>query len=517
MSEKNPALKKPGLLSRMTGIGAKRWAASNIAPAQEINQADTFLYGAGTTTVASLLGSGKKLARTRQSIYHKWAYMESDPICSTAMSLLVTTALGGHETSGQLVFVEKTPDAEKNKRVANVVDEISRDIGPLLNKVAFQTAYTGASFGDSYARIYADQSGIVDLYIDELVRPQLVQPFERGSRTVGYAVYIGERNFERLDVSQLARLRMPRTQWVPQHGVYEKSIRIALKEDDIDALPIMPSMAGGSLLYSAEEAYDNLSASLMGLVGQRWMDSIDEQMYGVNMDSMTKEQQEMFIKSVTGMLRKSKELSETAVKNGRPVMERIRHLIPVFGEKQLINVSGQTQTGRTNNISIEDVMLHARLLAGALGVDLSMLGFADQLAGGLGDGGFFRVSAAAAERARIIRVALSEFFNQIIDIHTYRRYGVVFPAGERPWTINFYGSISALEAEKQRTRADAMNSGMMLAQALQTMKELGASEQIMESFLSRTMMVDDDQAKLFASIVNAKPPEDGGHDSGGRF
>lgn len=517
MPDKNTAPKKPGLLTRMTGIGAKRWAATNIAPAQEITQADTFLYGAGTTTVASLLGSGKKLARTRQVIYHKWAYMESDPICSTAIGLLVTTALGGHETSGQLIFVEKSAETEKNKRLATIVDEISRDIGPILNKVAFQMAYTGAAFGDSYARIYSDQSGVVDLYTDELVRPQLVQPFERGSRTVGYAVYIGERNFERLDVSQLARLKMPRTQWVPQHGVYEKSIRIALKEDDIDALPIMPAMAGGSLLFSAEEAYDNLSASLMGLVGQRWMGSIDEQMIGVNMDSMTKEQQEMFIKSVTGMLRKSKELSEAAVKNGRPVMERIRHLIPVFGEKQLVNVGGQTQTGRTSDISIEDVMLHARLLAGALGVDLSMLGFADQLAGGLGDGGFFRVSASAAERARVIRVSLAEFFNQVIDIHTYKRYGVVFPAGERPWTINFYGSISALESEKQRTRADAMNSGMMLAQALQTMKDMGANEKIMVSFLSKTMMVDDDQAKLFASIVNAKPPEDGGQDSGGRF
>ena len=40
-------------------------------------------------------------------------------------------------------------------------------------------------------------------------------------------------------------------------------------------------------------------------------------------------------------------------------------------------------------MSIDDIMLHAKLLAGALGVDLSMLGFADTLAGGLGEGGFF--------------------------------------------------------------------------------------------------------------------------------
>ena len=147
---------------------------------------------------------------------------------------------------------------------------------------------------------------MVDLHSDEMVRPQLVQPFERGSRTIGFAVSLGERNFERLDVSQLARLKMPRTQWIPQFGVVEKSLKGAITENDIDNLPIMPSMVGGSLLYNAEEPYDNLTASLLGLVGQRWMDSIDEQMVAVNLESMTLEQQERFVESVKGMLLASK-------------------------------------------------------------------------------------------------------------------------------------------------------------------------------------------------------------------
>jgi hypothetical protein len=112
-----------------------------------------------------------------------------------------------------------------------------------------------------------------------------------------------------------------------------------------------------------------------------------------------------------------------------------------------------------------------------------MLGFSEILSGGLGDGGFFRVSAQAAERARIIRVALAEFFNQIVDIHTLKRYGFVFPANSRPWSINFYGSISALEAEKLRSKMDAMNSGMLLVQAMQMFKDAGANKAQMETFL----------------------------------
>jgi hypothetical protein len=234
-------------------------------------------------------------------------------------------------------------------------------------------------------------------------------------------------------------------------------------------------------------------------------------MVAVNLESMTLEQQERFVESVKDMLKASKSHAEEAVKSGRPVMERIRHIIPVFNEKQLTNIgpSNGGQSGRAGSITIDDVMLHARLLSGAIGVDLSMLGFADQLSGGLGDGGFFRVSAQAAERARIIRVALSEFFNHVIDIHTMRRYGVVFSPTERPWVINFFGSISALESEKQRTRADSMNAGMLLVQSMQMMKEMGASKEIMGEFLTKTMMLDEDQAKLFATIVDAKPPQDG--------
>lgn len=511
-----PAPTKPGFLARF-GLSRKRWASTHVAPVKEIDQSDTYLYGAGTTTVVSLLGSGSRGARSRQIIYEKWMRMEGDPIISSALQLLVTSALGGHETSGDLVFVEKTAEAKKDKRLAAIADEIAADLAPLFNRVAFQMAYTGAAYGDSYARIYTDARGVVDLHSDEMVRPQLVQPFERGSRTIGFAVSLGERNFERLDVSQLARLKMPRTQWIPQFGVVEKSLKGAITENDIDNLPIMPSMVGGSLLYNAEEPYDNLTASLLGLVGQRWMDSIDEQMVAVNLESMTLEQQERFVESVKGMLLASKNYAEQAVKRGRPIMERIRHIIPVFNEKQLTNIGPGNggQTGRAATISIEDVLLHARLLSGALGVDLSMLGFADQLSGGLGEGGFFRVSAQAAERARVIRVALAEFFNHVIDIHTYRRYGIVFNVKERPWEINFFGSISALEAEKQRTRADSMNGGMLLVQAMQMLKEMGASKDIMTEFLAKTMMLDEDQAKLYAAIVDAKPQDDGGGFGGG--
>ncbi|MCF7995284.1 MAG: hypothetical protein K9L88_10645 [Chromatiaceae bacterium] len=511
-SAKTPAQPKKPLLARF-GIGAKKWEREHLPAADEITPADTMLYGAGTTTVASLLASGNRQARTRQAIYDKWAQMESDPIISAALRLLVTSALGGHETTGDIVFIEQRPEAQDDAKLGKLVDEIREDLSGHLNRIAYPMAYLGATFGDAYARIYADRTGVQDLYCDELVRPPLVQPFDRGSRTAGFAIYTGERNFQRLDISQMARMKMPRSQWVPQHGVFEKSLKIHLETDDINALPLMPAMAGGSLIYAAEESYDKLASTLPGLVGQRWMDSTDEQIWTLNLQDMSKDQQQQFVESITSMLQRSKQIAEEAVSGGVPIMERIRHVIPVWGEKQLTSAqSAGNGQGRSDRVTIEDVMLHARLLAGAIGVDLSMIGFADQLSGGLGEGGFFRVSAQAAESARVIRVALGEAMNHIIDIHTLKRYGAVFPPSERPWRVNFYGSISALEAERQRTLSDGMGVGLGLTQAMQVMKDLGADKAMMQAFLTDIMQLDEEQAKIYAPIVDVKPEE--GADAG---
>lgn len=502
--------KSSGFFSRFS---PSRWFNENVAPAQQITQADTTLYGAGVTTVASLLGQGRRAARSRQLIYEKWMRMEADPIISSAISVLVTAALGGHETTGDIIFIEKKPIARENAELEKMVDEIAADLGPIFNQIAYTMAFTGAIYGDAYARIYLDERGVIDLLTDEMVRPQLVQPFERGGKTIGFAVSVGDRNFERLDITQMARMKMPRTQWIPQFGVVEKSLRLGITEDDLTKAPILPSMVGGSFLYRAEEPYDNLYFSLLGLVGQRWMDSIDEQMLMVNTANMTQDQRTKLLGSVIQMLTRSKELAEDAVKSGRPVLSRIRHLIPIFNEKQAPTLTpAGGGAGRTSPITIDDVMLHARLLAGSLGVDLSMIGFADQMSGGLGEGGFFRVSAQAAERARVIRTSLEAFFDSVINIHTLKRYKRVFSYQEKPWDINFYSTISALEAEKQRTRLDAVNSGSLLAQTIQLVKDMGADKEFMETFLCKTMQLDEDQAKLYAKIVDQKPPQDAGED-----
>lgn len=232
----------PGLFGKM-GTLAKKWFSGNVEKVDDLGKDDPYAFDF-TTASQSLLGTGRRAARMRAQIYQKWSFMEGDPIVSGALSLIVTSALGGHETTGNTVFIEKKAETIKNIKLAKMVDEIDAALTPKLNQMAHCMAYNGATFGDSYARPYVDSSGIRELYFGEIVRPPMVQAYEKGNRTVGYMVYSGAKAIERLDTTQLLRLKMPRQIWVPQFAVQDKVIKMALSEDDLDELPILPSMVG---------------------------------------------------------------------------------------------------------------------------------------------------------------------------------------------------------------------------------------------------------------------------------
>lgn len=512
---------KKGLMARAKALFGK--AETDI---QVGGGVDDFGYDA--VSVSTLLGSGKRQARARSQIYQKWHYMAGDPIISAALRLHVTASLGGHETTGDTIFIEALPPVEKdgkaqpvNTEHQKIVDELKVDLSPLFNRIAHQLAFNGAAFGDAYGRPYLKEKvGLVDIYTEELVYPPLVQPYERANKTVGYVVSTGEKMTEKLTIKQLLRVKMPRLLYVPQLRVVEKAARIALTQDDIDELPVLPSLVGGSFLDSAEESYDNFTAALSGMVGQRLLNSIDENLISANTDGMSLERRKEFMKSLKDMLIASKKRAEQAIKENKPVTERIYHILPTSGEKQVTQISQFNGSSGSSSMSVEDVLFHAKMLTGNLGIDLSMLGFADLLSGGLGDGGFFRMSAQGAERARIIRTGLQQFFHDAIDLHTLYKYGWVFEEGERPYAINFFGSISALENEKAASNERKMNAGGLLVQTLDGLKALGLPEDVLDQFLEKQLGMDSDMAKtlaagLFKAAKEAKEAEANAGGGGG--
>lgn len=503
---------KPSWYSAMRGRVFGRAPVAQAAV--QVLEQSGFAYGDALTTQA-LIGGGGVQARARQIIYAKYQQMMSDPIVSGCLRIHVTSALGGDDATGEMVFIEAAAEAKKGKGGSqSLVEEIARDLGPLFNRIAFIVAYNGVGFGDAYARLYAKRGvGIVDAICDEMLLPPLIQPYSQGNKTTICEVAVGDKYRERLEMFQIARLKMPRMQYTPQPMAIEKAWRTRISEDDIDKLPHMPDLVGGSFLADAEKQYDNFAASLLGLVGQRVLDSIDETVFTAHCAGMTAEQRQTFLASVKQMLERSKKIAEDAVKSGVPFLQRIRHILPVWNDKQLVQVqaingAGGSGAGRSGTISVEDILLHAKLLAGSMGIDLSMLGFADLMSGGLGEGGFLRTSIQSAERSRTIRVALTDFFNHIVDVHLAYKKNIHFAEGERPWQVRFHGSNIALAAEEQRKKNEGHTATQLLLQVLQQAKDLGLDEKATAHLLEREAGLSAEDAKMYAkAVVEAKKKE----------
>lgn len=454
--------------------------------------------------------------------YERIKNLEADGIISSAISLLVTAALGGHETTGDVVFIEQKPNATAEQK--KIITDLQQSLLPMLNEVMYSICCVGATYGDSYARLHIKKGeGVQSIMHNELTHPTKIVPYERGGANVGYYL-LGASSGNNQDKSrcvlntmQMARFKMPRTLQDDHKslgGLRGHRFMDELLADDVGDAPVRASNVGGSLITEAvQRAFANYSLTITGMTMQRLVDSIDEKIISFSADGDSKSY-ERFKRSLENIFKRSKDVADKVV-NGtqeerqRALLTRVNHFVPVSSDgRQSISDTGTSGSRRTSVTTIEDVMINARLLAGALGVDLSMLGFADQLAGGLGEGGFFRTSAQAAERARIIRTSCSDFVEQVIEAHIAAKYGKFFDKKDRPWQVNFFGSLSAFESEKRDTMNTAMGAGMTLVQSIQMLKDMGMSRKSIKIFLVRQMMVDEELADTYTDFEATQNEEE---------
>lgn len=518
--------KTPSRLAKMaSNLFGGTYIKPPTTPAEINREIEPYSYS-DVVGNAPLINNGGTPARPQQLIYQKYQRMMATPLVGGSLRQHCTAALGGHETTGDLVFIELKSDHRKDKSAADLVKDLAAHLGPILNRTAFPMAYNAAGFGDSYSRVYSKHGvGVIDLMCNEMVMPPLVQAYEKGNVTVAFTVGTGAAGRVPLTAMQMARLKMPRMIYTAQPMAVEKSYRMAMEEDDISKLPLMPALVGGSFLADAEDQFDKFQLALGGLVGQRVLDSIDETIITTDLSDMNKSARKLFTDGFKRILQTSERIAAHALKTGLLPLKRFRHVLPVLNtgkqnlQVQALNGAAGSGQGRAGSMEVDDVMFHAKLLGGALGTDISQLGFADILSGGLGDGGYFRTSVQSAERSRCIRQGLTDWINSVIDIHLLAKYGRTYKPADRPWTINFYGNISALETEKTQTQRAAADTGSALADVLARLGDSGLGEDAIAHFLERVVRLDSEDARMYAADIAASrgsPPSDEDPQDGGQ-
>ncbi|WP_296405017.1 hypothetical protein [Psychrobacter sp.] len=450
-------------------------------------------------------GNSSKPLRTRKQIYTLWEIMQTDPQIAEALSLHVTAALGGHESTGDMIFI--TPKSEirtGGRRAAELRQKVEREakiISPIINRNAFSLARQAIAYGDSYARIYTDKrKGVVDLMNNRFTAPALIMPFEQAGRTIGFHALEDEnmeRTIAKLSLEQMLRVKMPRIENIPQANFDIWQDKRTLIYDIRAENPILPSEIGGSFLYPIEDVWKDVTISRAGLNNQQIADSVKQAFLTLNMEGMPAVQRKGYIASLTNMLKSYRDQIQDAFEGGEALYGTKYHVLPQYGEKQVLQSIGDLSQ-RAAPLNEGLLMINLRRLAGGLGMDLSLVGWADMLAGGLGDGAAFHTSAQIMRRSMLIRQACIDAFNHLMSLHWGIKYNEYFEPKDYPWEFDFYSDQSAAATEMLSNKQNRANTLALVVQALTGLKELGLNKETNQLMLEDVFGADLDLADRIA-------------------
>ncbi|OTG87874.1 hypothetical protein [Acinetobacter sp. ANC 3813] len=448
--------------------------------------------------------------RDRKSIYTAYKVMMQDPTIHAALNLLVAAALGGHESRGEIVFInpsdEVTGEGKRANELRNMVMKEAPYLQSLLNKNVFTLCRNAIGHGDGYMRVYPKSGvGISHVICNEQLDPPLIQAYERAGRTVGFHVLeinnMEIRKISELSTHQILRMKMQRTQPLPQFRMDNILTPQLLQEDDLDKVGVIPSPVGGSFLQAVEEPWTSWALNFTALNTQQIADSVNHQLLTLDMSGMPEDSRRVYKKGLQETIQKQQEKTRKALQGGKEIYETHYTLFPVYGEKQLLSPLGNF-TQRTAPMSLDLVMTHLKRGIGALGLDLSLVGWMELISGGLGDGGAFHTSAQVATLSVLIRQALTETLNQFCIMHFAYKYGVIYDEKNLPFKIEFYSDISAAATEALNNKNTRANTATLTASAIQIIKDLGMCKDANMYFLDELMGIDQIKAQTIADSID---------------
>lgn len=450
--------------------------------------------------------------RDRKTILTTWASMQHDPTIAAALNLHVTAALGGHESRGDVVFMTPATklrgSGKRAKELRRIVEQEARFLTPLFNDIAFSMCRYSLGYGDGYARMYGFKGhGLDHIMCNEYTEAPLIQAYEQGGRTVGFHVLEKDdteyRRLTKLTTTQMSRMKMARYTPVPQFRIAQFLHQRLLSENDINKLPIIPAEVGGSILYDAEEPWANVQLLLQALNSQQIADSVQQAFLTIDVSGMPPAQRQKYQKGLINMLQKHKNNVKEALRGGDAIWSRAWHVLPVWGDKQVLNPVGDLSQ-RSAPLNTENLMINVRRMCGAMGMDMALLGWAEQLAGGLGDGAMFHTSAQVMQKSIHIRQAFTRTLNHMANIHFGHKYGYMFNAHELPWQFEFYSDMSAASTEALTNKQTRSNTLALFGQAIGALSELNLGKEANFLLLSKIGGCDDEEAELLSQALSKK-------------
>ncbi|EHX19874.1 portal protein [Escherichia coli] len=469
--------------------------------------------GDGITSEADSISLSAELPGERLQKYNILETMAKSPTISTALNIHIAHALAPSKKTGQ-AFILSPKDGSDAEAVSRC-EELTADLGAMINDGLPSWAMIMAIFGVSYVRPYAEQGrGITGIESSYYTLPHFVQEFYRGSQLVGFSgdYILDTHSLRRVITEPWNLVSMKNPYWTPQHKVIPVSYGTkgySLLSDQADK-PLMETQNyGTSFLEYSYEPYLNLCASLAALKSTRNNAAKIDRLIALTTNTLDPVNAANYTRGVSQALKRHSDLVAQRSINANAIPTVLNHLIPVMGDGKN-GITIDTQSIPADISGIEDVMFHLRQLAASLGIDATMLGWADQMSGGLGEGGWQQTAIQAALRANWIRQAAQRTIYRLLDIHLAYKYGKVYTETNRPYDVQFNSMNTAIQEEENReldARANFVAVISQIMDQIQNNPKLAGSDAFMRYLFTEQLHIDDDTLNTMIKEFKANESE----------
>lgn len=450
----------------------------------------------------------KSLPKDRFAKYDILQEMSNDSTIQAALNLHLAYSLSSPTEGGHCVYLHPTDDS-----MTDYVKRLEQEVVWPIAESIFNWASPMLKFGVNYVRPYAEVGkGITHFESNYYTLPNQIREYERSGQLAGFT---SENLKQRADGNQvrlaepwaLIALKMPyHTPDMDTEPTNYTGERYSLYSDAHTRTPIETQNYGTSMLESAYESWMMLRQSIASLGASRVNAAMIDRIVTAPMEGLDPARAAEYINSIAAQFQKDREkIVKHSQKTGvlPTVMNRI--LPELSSGKGGLNID--TFSIDPNIAHIEDIMFHLKRMAGTLGgIDPSMLGFGDLLAGGLGEGGFYRTSIQSALTASQIRTAVTKFILRAIDIHTIYKDGKVWTNANRPFEIRYHSVNTALQLEQAQIKETNTNYAQTLATVLDSIEQspIGQSEQLKTYLYTTVLGLDADKAATFIKELAQK-------------
>lgn len=452
-----------------------------------------------------------RLPKDRFAKYDILQEMAQDSTISAALNLHLSYALSTPTDSDMCMYLE--PIDEKD---TEYVKQLEREVVVPIARNAFNWGRIMAIYGVGYFRPYAEVGkGITHFECNYYTMPRQIREYERSGQLAGFT---SENLKEHQDGSQvrlaepwsLVPMKMPL--YTPD--LYDEPVnyggeKYSLYSDAYTRTPIETQNYGTSILESAYESWTLLRQSIRSLSASRVNAAMIDRIITAEMEGLDSGRAAEYINGIAQQFQKDRDnIVKQADKSGI-IPTVINRILPSLSPgKGGLNID--TFSIDPNIAHIEDIMFQLKRMAGTLGVDPSMLGFGDLLAGGLGEGGYFRTSIQAALIANMIRSAMSDAVHRSIDIHTIHKDGKVWTDANRPYRLKFHSVNTALALEESQANESAANYATTLATVLDMIEQsaIAQSPSLKSHFYTSVLKFDAEKSKVFISELAKKVQSD---------